>query len=96
MSLFTSEVTEKQIFDVKVKNSKKLFYVYPRIIRYQRRTQYEISIQDKSWFGKIGRRHLTKVLKELLSEEKSKIKCVGTPGNDESHKNFRINVLKSI
>ena len=84
-SFFTSEVTEKQIFDDKVKKLKDSILRLPKNKSLTRiELQYEIMIHDKSWFGKIGRKHLTQALKELLSESSPKIKSVGTPGNDGS------------
>jgi hypothetical protein len=83
--LFTSEVTEKQIFDEKVEKLKKAIFRLPKNNPLTREElHYEIMVQDKSWFGKIGRKHLTKALKELLNDAMPKIKCVGTPGNDKS------------
>ncbi|HEX9386189.1 MAG TPA: three-Cys-motif partner protein TcmP [Anaerolineales bacterium] len=85
MSLFTSEVTEKQIFDDKVNKLKEAILLLPKNTPLSREElHYEIMTQDKSWFGKIGRKHLTQALKELLNETSPEIKCVGTPGNDDS------------
>ena len=85
MSLFTSEATEKQIFDDKVEKLINAILLLPKNKPLSRvELHYEIIVQDKSWFGKIGRKHLTQALKELLNEPSPKIKCVGTPGNDGS------------
>lgn len=85
MSFFTSEVTEKQMFDDKVKKLKEAILLLPKNKPLSREElHYEIIIQDKGWFGKIGRKHLTQALKELLNETSHKIKCVGTPGNDDT------------
>ena len=45
---------------------------------------YELLVRYKHWFGKIGRKHLTQALKELLAELPQKITCLGTPGKDDS------------
>jgi three-Cys-motif partner protein len=85
MSFFTSEASEKQIRDDKVNKLKESIFLLPKnkpMIREE--LHYAILIQDKSWFGKIGRKHLTQALKELLSEVSAKIKSTGAPGNDES------------
>ena len=85
MSLFTTEVTEKQIFDEKVEKLKEAILRLPKNNPLTREElHYEVMTQDKSWFGKIGRKHLTKALRELLNEENQKIKCVGTLGNDKT------------
>ncbi|HEX3008110.1 MAG TPA: three-Cys-motif partner protein TcmP [Bacteroidales bacterium] len=85
MSFFTSEVTEKQIFDDKVKKLKEAVLLLHKNKPLSREElHYEIMIQDKSWFGKIGRKHLTQALKELLNETSPKIRCIGTPGNDDA------------
>jgi hypothetical protein len=85
MSLFTSEATEKQVFDDKVTKLKVTILSLPKNKAMTREElHYEILITDKSWFGKIGRKHLTQALKELLAELPAKIKAVGTPGNDNS------------
>ena len=82
MSLF-SEITEKQIFKEKVRKLKLAILVLPKNVPLTREElHYELMIQDKSWFGKIGRTHLTQALKELLQE--SRIKSNGTPGKDET------------
>lgn len=73
MSLFTSEVTEKQIFDEKVEKLKEDTLRLPKNSPLSREElHFEIIVQDKSWFGKIGRKHLTKALRELLNEENQK------------------------
>jgi len=85
MSFFTSEITENQIFDEKVEKLKKAILRLPMNYPLTREElHYEILVHDKNWFGKIGRKHLTKALRDLLSEENPKIKCEGTPGNDKS------------
>jgi three-Cys-motif partner protein len=85
MSFFTSEATEKQIFDDKVNKLKAAILLLPKNTSMTREElHYEILTQDKSWFGKIGRKHLTQALKELLGEDSAKIKSVGTPGSDDS------------
>ena len=85
MNLFSSEVTEKYIFEEKVHKLKASILLLPKNIPFSReRLQYELLIRDKHWFGKIGRKHLTQALKELLAELPSKITCLGTPGKDDS------------
>lgn len=85
MSFFTSEATEKQIFDDKVANLKVTILSLPKNKTMTREElHYEILTTDKRWFGKIGRKHLTQALKDLLAELPDKIKAVGTPGNDDS------------
>lgn len=85
MSLFGSEVTEKQIFDDKVQKLKEAILRLPKNNPLSREElHYEIINQDKSWFGKIGRKHLTQALKALLNETSPGINCIGTPGNDDS------------
>jgi hypothetical protein len=85
MSLFTSEITEKQVFDEKVRQLKATVMLLPKNQSMSREElHYKILSQDKRWFGKIGRKHLTQALKELLKEFSPKIECVGTPGNDEA------------
>jgi three-Cys-motif partner protein len=85
MSFFTSEITEKQIFDDKVKKLKDALLYLPKNRSFLREElHYEIMVQDKSWFGKIGRKHLTQALKELIIEPIPRIMCIGTPGNDDS------------
>lgn len=85
MSLFTSDVTEKQIFEDKVKILKANILLLPKNKSMTREElHYQILLHDKNWFGKIGRKHLTQALKELLSEVPSRIKSIGTPGNDDS------------
>jgi three-Cys-motif partner protein len=85
MSFFTSEITEKQIFDEKVKQLKEAMLQLSKNNPLTREElHYEIMAQDKSWFGKIGRKHFTKALKELLNDAMPKVQCVGTPGDDKS------------
>ena len=85
MSLFSSDVTEKQVFEDKVKKLKIDILNLPKNKPLSREDLHlELMIHNKGWFGKIGRKHLTQSLKELLSETSPKIKCVGTPGNDDS------------
>jgi len=85
MSLFSSEVTEKQVLEDKVKKLKDAILKLPKNKPFTREDlHFEFMAQDKSWFGKIGRKHLTQSLKELLSEASPKIQSVGTPGNDDS------------
>lgn len=85
MSFFTSEITDKQIFDDKVDKLKTAILLLPKNTPLTREElHYAILTQDKNWFGKIGRTHLTKALKELLIETPDKIKSVGPPGKDES------------
>jgi len=84
-SLFTSEVIEKQIFDNKVEKLMSAILFLPKNKPLSRvELHYEIIVQDKSWFGKIGRKHLTQALRELSNKSSPKIKCVGMPGSDES------------
>jgi three-Cys-motif partner protein len=85
MSFFTSGITEKQIFDDKVKKLKEAILLVRQNKPFSREElHYEIMILDKGWFGKIGRKHLTQALKELLNESLPKIKCIGSPGNDDT------------
>jgi hypothetical protein len=85
MSFFTSEINEKQIFEEKVKKLRDALLNLPKNKpTYREELHYELMIRDRSWFGKIGRKHLTQSLKELLNEPTPRIKCVGTPGNDDS------------
>lgn len=85
MSFFTSEATEKQIFDDMVSKIKAAILLLPKDRSMTREElHYEILVQDKNWFGKIGRKHLTQALKELLIETPARMKSVGTPGNDDS------------
>jgi len=85
MSFFTSEASEKQIFDDKVNKLKEAILLLPKKRSMTREElHYEILSQGKGWFGKIGRKHLTQALKELLNECPTKAKSVGTPGNDDS------------
>lgn len=85
LSLFTSEVTEKQIFDDKVTKLKATILSLSKSKDMTREElHYEILLTDKNWFGKIGRKHLTQAIKDLLAELPAKIRVVGTPGNDDS------------
>jgi three-Cys-motif partner protein len=85
MNLFSSDVTEKQVFEDKVTKLKSAILMLPKRQALSREElHYELMVQDKSWFGKIGRKHLTQALKELLNETHPKITCIGTPGNDDS------------
>lgn len=85
MSFFTSEVTEKQIFEDKVNKLKAAILLLPQNKSMNREElHYELLIKDRSWFGKIGRKHLTQALKDLLAEIPAKIKAIGTPGTDDS------------
>ena len=85
MSLFTLEYTEEQIFEGKVQELKQAILQLSKNKPFSRiELHYELMLNNKKWFGKIGRRHLTKALKELLNETSPKIKCVGTPGNDDA------------
>lgn len=85
MSLFTLEYTEEQIFEGKVQDLKQAILQSSKNKPFSRiELHYELMLNNKKWFGKIGRRHLTKALKELLNETTPKIKCVGTPGNDNA------------
>lgn len=85
MSFFTSEATEKQIFDDKVSKLKTAISLLPKNKSMTREElHYEILVQDKSWFGKMGRKHLTQALKDLLAETPARIKSIGTPGSDDS------------
>jgi len=85
MSLFTLELTEKQIFEGKVQELKLAILQLSKNRPFSRiELHYELMLNDKKWFGRIGRRHLTQALRELLSETSPKVKGKGTPGNDES------------
>lgn len=85
MSLFTLELTEKQIFEGKVQESKHAILQLSKNKPFSRiELHYELMLNDKKWFGRIGRTHLTQALRELLSETPPKVKSKGTPGNDES------------
>ncbi len=85
MSLFSSEITQNQIFSEKVKSLKSALLALPKNSPLKREEfHYRLLIRDKSWFGKIGKRHLTQALRELLNETSPKIKSSGTPGNEES------------
>ena len=85
MSLFSSEITEKQVFEEKVKRLGAAMLTLPKNKPLRREElHYEFMRQDKSWFGKIGKRHLTSSLKELLKETPTKITCDGTPGSDDA------------
>jgi len=85
MSLFPSEVTQKQIFDDKVINLKNAILRLPKNKPMSREElHYQVVAHNKRLFGKIGRKHLTQSLKELLDEKYSSIKCEGTPGNDSA------------
>jgi three-Cys-motif partner protein len=85
MSFFTSEATEKQIFDDKVTKLKATILSLPKNEPMTREElHYEILVEDKGWFGKVGRKHLTQTLKDLLADLPAKIKAIGTPGSDDS------------
>ncbi len=85
MSLFPADVTEKHLLEGKVSRLKSFILTLPKGQPYSREElHYALMCHDKSWFGKIGRSHLTRSLKELLEETEPKIKCIGTPGNDDS------------
>ena len=85
MSLFSSEITQNQIFSEKVKALKSALLALPKNNPLKREEfHYRLLIQGKNWFGKIGKRHLTQALRELLDETSPKIKSSGTPGGEES------------
>lgn len=85
MSLFPSQVTQNQVFSDKVKSLKKSLLNLPKNNPLKREElHYQLLIQDKIWFGKIGKKHLTQALKELLDEAPTKIKSTGAPGSEES------------
>jgi three-Cys-motif partner protein len=85
MNLFSSEVTEKHIFAEKVRKLKASVILLPKNRPLSRENlHYELLVRYKNWFGKIGGRHLTQALKELLAENPPKITCLGTPGKDDS------------
>jgi hypothetical protein len=85
MSLFSSEVTEGQIFSEKVRELKTSVLQLPKNRPLSRENlQYEVLVRYKYWFGKVGRKHLTQALRELLAEFPPKVTCLGTPGSDDS------------
>lgn len=85
MSLFSSEITQNQIFSEKVKSLKSALLTLPKNSPLKREEfHYRLLIQDKNWFGKIGKRHLTQAFRELLDETSPKIKSSGTPGSEET------------
>ena len=85
MSLFSTEVTEQQIFDEKVSKLKNSILLLPKNKPMTREElHYRVLCHSKNWFGKVGRRHLTRALKELLASTTPKIKSTGTPGIDDS------------
>lgn len=85
MSLFTLEFTEKQVFEGKVQQLKQAILQLSKNKPLSRiDLHYELMLNDKKWFGKIGRKHLTQALRDLLSESPTKISSKGTPGKDES------------
>jgi three-Cys-motif partner protein len=90
MSLFSSQLTEKQVFEDKVKKLENAILKLPKNIPFSREDlHFELMIQDKSWFGKIRGKHLTSSLKELR-DSTQKIKLVGTPGSD----NLTVTILE--
>lgn len=85
MSLFSSDITKEQVFEDKVMKLKKAILLLPKNKPSSREyLYYALMVENKSWFGKIRGKHLTQALRELLSEASPKIKCVGTPGGDDS------------
>ncbi|RPJ73262.1 MAG: three-Cys-motif partner protein TcmP [Alphaproteobacteria bacterium] len=85
MSLFTSEITKDQIFKEKVKFLKAALLKLPRNNPLRRdELHYQLLVQNKKWFGKTGKPHLTQSIKELINEHPSKFICEGTPGSDDS------------
>jgi hypothetical protein len=85
MNLFSSEITERYIFAEKVRKLKDSILLLPKNSHLSRENlHYELLVRYKDLFGKIGRRHLTQALKELLAAFPQKIACVGTPGKDDS------------
>jgi hypothetical protein len=85
MSLFSLDVTQKQVFEDKAARLNSSILMLPQNQPFSREElHYELMCHDKSYFGKIGKKHLTHALKELLEATVPKIKCVGTPGNDNS------------
>jgi hypothetical protein len=85
MSFLASEVTKKQIFADKVNKLKKAILALPANRPFTREElHYELMLQNKHWFGEIGRKHLTQALKDLVGDSIPKIRCNGTPGSDES------------
>jgi three-Cys-motif partner protein len=85
MNLFSSVVTEKHIFAEKVRKLKASILLLPKNKPLSReKLHYELLVRYKHWFGKIGGKHLTQALKELLAEVPPKITCFGTPGRDDS------------
>jgi three-Cys-motif partner protein len=85
MSLFSIELTQNQIFDEKVKTLKRALLNLPKNNPLKRvELHYQLLINNKNLFGKIGRPHLTHALKGLLNELPQKIICQGTPGRDDA------------
>jgi three-Cys-motif partner protein len=83
MSFFTTEVSESYIFDDKVKNLKQAILLLPKGKPMSREEiLFSVISHDKTWFGKIGRKHLTQAIKDLANS--STIKCHGTPGSDDA------------
>lgn len=85
MSLFSSEITQNQVFDEKVKDLKSALLMLPKNNPLRREElHFQLLIHDKNWFGKIGKKHLTQALREMLNETSPKIKSSGTPGSEEA------------
>ena len=84
-SLFPMEITQKQVFDKKVSDLKQGILRLPKNKPLKREElHYELLIQDKRLFGKIGKSHLTQALDELLKAISPRITSTGTAGNEES------------
>jgi three-Cys-motif partner protein len=86
MSLFNVvEFTEEQLFERKVQQLKQAITGLSKNTPFTRTAlHYELMLKDKKWFGKIRTRHLTKALRELISENPPKVAAKGAPGNYDS------------
>jgi len=85
LSLFPMEPTQEEIFSDKVSRLKDKIVLLSKKQPLKRTyLHYKLLCYDKNLFGKIGRKHLTQALKELLNENPPRIVCNGTPGSDQA------------
>ena len=85
MSFFPIGITREEIFNEKVDRLKFDIYSSFRGKTIEREElHYELMCLDKGWFGRIGRRHFTQALKDLLNETPPKILTDGSPGDDKA------------